>query len=136
MARATMTLTDEGVDRFAEVLDNYHGYAGRAINDVLWNEAGPMIAESIMPLLPRSGRTWKGKKAPAASTNPFLIMKYTLAVSVKSKNAYHYLYFPDDGSSTRNHVGNQQFMLRGAEDRRDDIIERCIARLTNFNEMR
>ena len=136
MARLNFALTDEGVARFAEALENYDGYAGQVINDVLWNEAGQLIAEGIIPLLPRSGRTWRGKKAAAASTMPFTQKNETLAVTVKTKNAYHYLYFPDDGSNTRNHVGNQQFMLRGAEDQQDEIIERCFARLTNFNEMR
>lgn len=133
MARLGFALTDDGVERFAEALENYEGYAGKAINEVLWNEAGPMIAEAIIPLLPRSNRTWRGKKAAAASTMPFLQINDTLSVEVKSKNAYHYLYFPDDGSNTRKHAGNQQFMLRGAESKQSEIIERCIAALVKFD---
>ena len=133
MARLNFALTDDGVERFAEALENYEGKAGQVINDVLWNEAGTLIVEGIMPLLPRSGRKpWKGKPKAAASAMPFTQKNETLAVTVKTKNAYHYLYFPDDGSNTRRHVGNQQFMLRGAEDKQDEIIERCITRLTQF----
>ena len=52
-----------------------------------------------------------------------------LAVTIKTKPKYDYLYFPDDGSNTRRHVGNQQFMRRGAEKSRDRIIDICVGRL-------
>lgn len=133
MAKSRLTLTDEGVERLAQALQNYDGYAGNAINEVLWSEGGVLIKEGIMPLLPVSGRTWKGKKPAAKSTDPFMQMNDTLSVAIKTKNAYHYLYFPDDGSTTRKHVGNRQFMLGGAEAKQDEIIDRCIAKLTeNF----
>lgn len=100
------------------------------VNDVLWNEGAEQIQEEIGRLLPESGRTWKGKKAPAKSALPFSTIKSNLAVTINSKKPYHYLYFPDDGSNTMKHAGNQHFMLRGAENQAGNIIDLCIDRLT------
>lgn len=129
MARETLFIDTEGIENIADIIDQYEGFAGDAINDVLWNEGGALISERIMQLLPESGRTWRGKKPAAKRSAPFMQANDTLSVTVKSKNAYHYLYFPDDGSTTRNHVGNQQFMMRGAEASQDEISARVVARL-------
>lgn len=85
------------------------------INNVLRDFAAPQIESEIIPLIPRSGRSWKGKKAPAANTMPFQRKFENLGVTIKTKANYHYLYFPDDGATTRRHVGNKQFMRRGGE---------------------
>ena len=53
-----------------------------------------------------------------------------LSVTIKTVNAYNYLYFPDDGSNTKKHAGNQQFMASGAENASDRIMELCIGHLT------
>lgn len=131
MAREVFALENTDIYTWLKVLESQE-YVGEAINDVLWNEGAPLIQESIQRLLPESGRTWRGKKPAAKRAAPFTQQNETLAVTVKTKNAYHYLYFPDDGSTTRKHVGNQQFMLRGAEEQQSEIISRCIARLTEF----
>ena len=85
------------------------------INRVFHDFAASEIEGEIMPLIPRSGRTWSGKKAPAANTKPFKRLFGNMEVTVKTKSPYHYLYFPDDGTSTRRHVGNKQFMQHGGE---------------------
>lgn len=101
------------------------------VNDVLHREAGPKIKNNIMPLLPRSGREWAGKKAAAKSVDPFVEKKENLAVTVTTKTNYHYLYFPDDGSNTIRHVGNQHFMYRGAQEAAPEIINLCTAKIIN-----
>lgn len=131
MAREIFALQDHDIYTHIKVLEHPE-YVGEAINDVIWNEAAPLIQESIQRLLPESGRKWRGKKPAAKSAAPFTQTNESLAVTVKTKYAYHYLYFPDDGSTTRKHAGNQQFMLRGAEAKQEEIIERCIAKLTEF----
>lgn len=40
-----------------------------------------------------------------------------------------YLYFPDDGTNTEHHAGNQQFMFRGATDSQDRIVNEVIDEL-------
>lgn len=130
MARSTLSLVDEGFDELTKAIENYPDYAGEAINEVLWNEGGTLIQEGIMRLLPESGRTWRGKRKAAKKAAPFTQANDTLSVTVKTKSAYNYLYFPDDGSTTRKHAGNQQFMLGGAVDKQDEILNLCVARLT------
>ena len=115
-------------------LDEYGASAERVINDVLHGEGGAEIKERIHALIPSSGRRWKGKKAPAASADSLRqVNNEMLAVTIKSKTAYNYLYFPDDGTNTRRHAGNQQFFQRGAEDAASDVVKLCLGKLTeNF----
>lgn len=132
MASNTLELSQVEFDRLTEFMLNYQGQAVKHINDVLWNEGATLIQESIQRLLPESGRTWRGKKPAAKRAAPFTVTdKAALLVEVGTKYAYHYLYFPDDGSTTRKHAGNQQFMLRGAEAQQAMILDLCVNRLVN-----
>lgn len=118
--------------RLEEAIAAYEGYVGEAINEVLHNQAGQLIHDEIKRLMPVSGRkAWKGKKAPAKTSNSLQIIGGTLSVTVATTKPYHYLYFPDDGTNTQRHVGNQQFFLKGAENKTEDIINLCINRLVN-----
>ena len=132
MARTNFTLDGEGFERLENVLKTYEGNAEKKINKVLWNVGGTLIEEGIMRLLPVSNRNWKGKKKAAKYAAPFTQDHENLSVTVRTKNAYHYLYFPDDGTNTRRHVGEQYFMFGGAENMQDEIIERCIVELTEI----
>ena len=123
------------VDRLVKTMQEYAGNVEKEINDVLHNEAGQLIEDSIRPLIPVSGKSWKGKKPPARTSKSMTQESGNLSVTVKSTKNYGYLYFPDDGTNTRRHVGNQQFFARGAELVTDNIIDRCIDRLiTDFEE--
>ncbi len=99
------------------------------VNDLLHTQAGAKIKENIMPLLPASEREWKGKRMAARRAEPFLEQKENLAITVVTKTNYNYLYFPDDGSNTERHAGNQQFMYRGAENATPDIVKLCTAKI-------
>ena len=111
----------------------YGNRAGKAVDDVLHNEGGKLIQEEIMRLLPESGRDWKGKRTAAKRTQPFTQKNESLAVTIRTKSAYHYLYFPDDGTSTKRHVGYKgkprEFMFKGAENQTSRIMDLCINRL-------
>lgn len=114
-------------------MQNFGDQAGRTVDDVLHNEGGKLIEEEIMRLLPESGRKWKGKKTAAKRTQPFRQFNGSLSVTVASKTAYNYLYFPDDGTNTKHHIGYKgrprEFMMHGAENQTGEIIDRCINRL-------
>ncbi len=99
------------------------------INDVLHGFGAEEIEQGIQKLLPQSGRTWKGKKAPASTAQPFTRENGNLSITVKTKSDYHYLYFPDDGTNTKHHAGNQQFMLRGAESKSEGIANEIAQKL-------
>lgn len=99
------------------------------INDVLHQTGAEKIKEGIQKLLPISGRTWSGKKSPAKSTQPFTQENGNLSVTIKTTTAYHYLYFPDDGSNTKKHQGNKQFMHAGAESKKTEITEKITEKI-------
>lgn len=111
------------LETLGERIAGYPGDAEAAINEVLHKKAFLPLTESIKELIHPSGRNWKGKKKAAKETQPFVQRNENLAVQVKSRSAYNYLYFPDDGSNTVHHYGGQNFMIQGAEQKQSDIID-------------
>ena len=127
------TLDARHIETLQRAMQLYGNQAGRTVDDVLHNEGANLIQEEIMRLLPESGRDWKGKRPAAKRAQPFTQKNESLAVTIKTRSAYHYLYFPDDGSNTRNHVGYKgkprEFMFHGAENQAGRIMDLCINRL-------
>lgn len=131
MARFEMDTKE--IERLHKAIRNFPGNAEEAINDVFHNDAPPLVAESIRRLIPTSGRKWKGKAPAAKGAKSLTDETANLSFTVKTTGKYHYLYFPDDGSNTVNHVGNQHFFQRGGEAKQSEIVDRCITRITkNF----
>lgn len=116
-----------------DLINQYGDGAQRVINDVIHEEGAQEIKKEITHLLPASGRRWKGKGAPARSAMParFDQDDDLLAVTIAARGKYHYLYFPDDGTNTRKHVGNKRFMRKGAEKATPKIIDLCLGKLIN-----
>lgn len=133
MASSTFQLDTQQFERLQRAMADYEGNAGKTIDEVLHNEGGKLIQDEIMRLLPESGRTWKGKKTAAKRAKPFVQDNGSLSVTIRTKTAYNYLYFPDDGTNTKNHIGYKgrprEFMYKGAENQTSEIIDRCIDRL-------
>lgn len=119
-------------EELQKAMTEYTGNVEEVINDVLHNEGGQLLQDSIRRLIPVSGRDWKGKGKAAKSGNSLTNVNANLSVTVTTTKKYQYLYFPDDGTSTKKHVGNKQFFATGAENVKNDIIERCIGRLINI----
>lgn len=132
MARASFSLDTDSYNKLFELMKNYQGEAPKTVNEVFWNEGGPIINQSIMNLLPVSGKRWSGKKPAAKSSAPFTQENGELSVTIKTKSAYNYLYFPDDGTNTKRHAGEKYFMFSGAEASQEQIIELCIQKLTEI----
>ena len=133
MARFEMGTKE--IERLHNAIRNFPGKAEEAINDVFHNDAPTLVSEAIKRLIPTSGRKWSGK-APAAKTAKSSVTERkdergNLTFAVGTTGKYHYLYFPDDGSNTRRHVGNQQFFQRGAEEKQPEIVDRCITKIVN-----
>lgn len=124
-----LRLDYEDLERLETAMRTYQGNVEDTVNDVLHNEAGQLIHDEIKRLMPMSGKTWKGKKPPAKKANSLAIVGGNLSVTVTTKKAWSYLYFPDDGSNTYRHAGNQQFFSKGGESQKEEIINRCIKRL-------
>lgn len=129
-AQATIDLKD--FDRFMDHLEKYRGDSEKLINEYLAGTGYEKIRMHIRDLLPVSGRTWKRKKTAARTASPeavFRPLATNLAVTTYTRTNYNYLYFPDDGSNTRRHAGNQQFMLGGAQAAGEEIVDDLCARL-------
>jgi hypothetical protein len=122
-------INDQEFKRLEKAIHNFPGKAEDTINAFLHSEGKTLIMDSIQQLIPQSGKTWKGKKAPAQTGKSLRSTNANLAIWVRSTKNYQYLYFPDDGSNTRRHVGNQQFFFRGAESVKGEVIDRCIGKL-------
>lgn len=120
-------------DSLHQALKEYTGNAENAINEILHSEeVGQLAQDSIRRLMPRSQvNPWKGKKPHAKDSKSMVNRKSNLSLTIATSKNYQYLYFPNDGTTTRRHVGNQQFFERGGEAVTDDIIKRCISNLTN-----
>lgn len=118
------------MDGMQKIMEELGNSAEQTINDILHGEGAEEIKKNIQSILPVSGRKrWRGKKAAAKSAKPFEQKNDNLSVTVLSRGHYHYLYFPDDGSNTVRHVGNQQFMRRGAETSAEKIMEMCTEKI-------
>lgn len=120
----------EDFEKLQTAMKSFQGNAVKVINDVFHNDGAQLVSDEIRRLMPVSGRIWNGKVNPAKTSKSLTSVKENLAFTIKATNKYQYLYYPDDGSSTRRHAGNQHFFARGGEVRQNEIIERCITRLT------
>lgn len=128
---ATLTIDDAGFERVVDAVASFEGDAEQAINEILHGEAGEIIYGRINPLIHPSGRRFRGHSTSATRAKwPLYETNQNLAVTVTTRSSFNYLYFPDDGTNTRKHAGNQQFFRRGAEAAVPEIVERCLARLT------
>lgn len=130
---SVLGLNAESIADLEKAMIDFQGDTEKTINEVLHNEASLLIQDAIRRLIPESKKTWSGKKAAAASAKSLTDVKENLSVTVKTTKPYQYLYFPDDGTNTRRHVGNQQFFQKGGDSQIEEITNRCITRLTeNF----
>lgn len=128
MSGGILTINYSELDELHNKMREYQGNTERVVNDVLHNYAGNRAQEDIYRLMPVSDKK-KGKHAK--NSKSLSNVNENLAVTVTARGKWHYLYFPDDGSNTRRHVGNQQFFAHGGEAAQDDIVARCVERLTN-----
>lgn len=125
---ATAEFDISGFDEIFDAIQNFEGSVEGKINEILHKQAPEEVKKSILALpdFPVSGRTWKGKRKAAKSGNPFTEQTYNLGFTVRSRKQYNYLYFPDDGSNTTKHAGNQNFMGRGLDKSIDTILDQVL----------
>ena len=127
----TYSMDYDSAKKLEETIQQYQKGAEEKINRYLHGKGYEMFNKAIHNAMPESGRSWKGKKASAKSANSLQDKDKSenLAVTIRAKTAYGYLYFPDDGSNTVKHAGNEQFMKRGAENATDRIVDICLGKL-------
>lgn len=116
------------VEELEKALTEYSGNTEEAINDVFHSEEVNTLAQNaIKALMPVSNKK-KGKHAK--HSNSLRKQDGNLSVTIRTQKAFQYLYFADDGTNTRRHIGNQRFFGRGGENVQGDIIQRCKDKLT------
>ena len=120
--------------RLENAMQAYEGNVESVVNDVLHNQAGKLLHDEIMLLMPTS----EAKKKHASKSKSLQILEGNLSVTVATKKAFNYLYFPDDGTNTQRHIGYKgvprEFFPKGAENKTEEIINLCIGRLVNSFE--
>lgn len=127
---SVFALNDDDMQTLQQAIADAGDKAGSIIDRYLHDTGGATIEAKITARLPVSGRRWKGKKTAAKQAKPFRQKFEPLKVTTTTQKNYHYLYFPDDGSSTVHHIGGQHFMLHGAEDARESIVDGILSQLT------
>ena len=123
------------LDALEEAMKDYEGDVKEKINGYLHGKGYETFEKAVRNAMPESGRSWKGKKSPAKSGKS-IQDKYpssNLSVTIASKKPYGYLYFPDDGSNTLHHFGNQHFFEHGVEQETDRVKEDMVE-LLSFEE--
>ena len=114
------------LDRLMEAAATWPQVSEGAINDVLHGEGGRIIGREIDRLVPVSGRRFKGHTSGAKGTAWQSYDTPDLAVTVAARGKRGYLYFPDDGTNTKRHAGDQRFFPRGAEAATEEVVDLCI----------
>lgn len=118
------------VEEVEKALAEYSGNTEDAINEVFHSEEVNTLAQNaIKALMPKSD---KKKGRHAKDSNSLRKLDGNLSVTIRTQKAFQYLYFADDGTNTRRHIGNQQFFARGGENVKGEIIERCKEKLTTI----
>lgn len=119
-------LEGEEFDDLMSAMQAYGEGAADIVTEVI-HDSGDDIYRQIDPLIHPSGRTFRGHSSVAQGSH---WQRYdtdeALAITVATISSRHYLYFPDDGSNTKRHFGNQEFMLRGAEAAAPTILEKGV----------
>ena len=134
---ANFKLNASGIEKLQKAMESYAGNVEESINEILHGEGGTLIHDSVQRLIPASGRKpWNGKVPAANKSKALQNINSNLSVTTTTKKKYQYLYFPDDGTNTKRHAGNQQFFLRGGEAVQDEIVDRCVSRLVNDFEIK
>ena len=126
------------IDALHDMMLKFGAGSGQIVDKVLQNEGREEIERRIALLIPRSGRKWAGKARAAADAMPASFTHFAGQgyVEIVGRGKYGYLYFPDDGSNTRKHAGNQQFMFRGATAATNRVVDLCVGELLkNFQEV-
>ena len=113
-------LNADSIDILERAIKEYQQGAEEKITSYLHNRGYQAISNSIQNMIPVSDR----KKKHARSSSALMDREKgsMLAVTVGTRSKFHYLYFPDDGTNTKHHIGEQHFFERGVEAQEENVI--------------
>jgi hypothetical protein len=128
MSEVTLSQKDN-FDELQGAIEQYQSVAEKSIGEVLKGEGAEEIMTGIKAKIHPSNRKWKGKPRASKLAKSLTVnqKKSTdLAVVINTTNKYQYLYFPDDGTNSHNHHGEQHFMIKGSEDKAGKVLKMCV----------
>lgn len=112
------------IERLYEKIIRYPADAEKKLTRYLHAAGYERLSKSIQNAIPVSDR----QKNHARDANALMDKEKSsnLSVTIGTKSKYHYLYFPDDGSTTLRHAGNKQFFARGVENEETNVINEML----------
>jgi hypothetical protein len=108
-SESTFELDASELDRLMSAAAQWSEVSEAAINKVFKGDGADYIVKCIDALMPKSGRRFKGHTSGVKGTNWSRITPGNLQVTIGAVTKRLYVYFPDDGSNTKRHAGNQHF---------------------------
>lgn len=136
--RETFSINEDDFAKFEQAIKKYPEHAERAINAYLHGEGAELISNSVTNHIPVStGRysahrnlqkKYKHKKTlkHARDAKWYLKKEYNLALNIKNKNDYYYLYFVKNGLGTSERSGGIDFVEIGL----NNVYNRLVNGLT------
>lgn len=121
-------LDAKSVDTLVTAIKAYGAGAEKKITEYLHGKGYDVLSSSIQNAIPVSDDLSKhGKNQPKGHARMMQALRdrdkgSNLAVIIGTKSRWNYLYFPDDGSNTVHHAGNQQFFQTGVERKENEVI--------------
>lgn len=121
-------INSDSVDALYSAMKRYGAGASKKVTEYLHGKGYEVLSSSIQKAIPVSDDLSKhGKKQPKGHARNLQALGdrdkgSNLSVIIGTKSRWNYLYFPDDGSNTVHHAGNQQFFKAGVERKETEVI--------------
>lgn len=126
----------QSIEKLQKSLNGYAETAENEINTYLHGSGYNLFSHSIENLIPVSDKKKKHAKYSNSLQDRLKSSRsrgggfQNLSVTIGTKPKYDYLYFPNDGSNTVHHAGNQHFFDRGIEKKEDEAVDEMLDRIT------
>lgn len=127
MATFKFEMKQEDLNKIEESILEYGENSEKVINDYLNSVAKNKFMTAIKDYMPVSNRN----KNHAKTSNSIDSISYNLALVIKTKSKFNYLYFPQTGEGTSKGKNPNDFMEKGINKEYDNVINGMLDRLQN-----
>lgn len=131
---SVFSLNQSEVEVLEKSIQDYSGDAEDVITRYLHGQGYEQLEEGIRRLIPDSRRNksnYKEHREHAVDSKSLMDRQKNsnLSVTIGTTKDFHYLYFPDDGTDTVHHAGNQQFFFKGVQNEEENVINGILDQL-------
>lgn len=127
MATSKFEIKQEDLNKIEEAILEYGENSEKVINDYLNSVAKNKFMAAIKDYMPVSNR----RKIHAKTSNSIDSISYNLALVIKTKSKFNYLYFPQTGEGTSKGKSPNDFMEKGIDKEYDNVINGILDKLKN-----